>query len=72
MDSPSLPTEKESKYGEVTVAHELGHESDQSSQTAVIDPEVERRCIRKFDRLVMPQMLLIYLLSYLDRSNLGE
>lgn len=36
-----------------------------------IDPVKERRILTKFDWLVMPQFVIIILLGYLDRSNIG-
>lgn len=31
------------------------------------DPEAERRLVRKLDRTILPWIMLLYLLSYLDR-----
>ena len=36
-----------------------------------IDPVLERRVMRKFDMFVVPQMILLVILAYLDRSNIG-
>jgi MFS family permease len=36
-----------------------------------VDPALERLMISKFDRYMMPQMALLVLLAYLDRSNIG-
>lgn len=36
-----------------------------------IDPVVERRVMRKFDMFVVPQMIILVILAYLDRSNIG-
>lgn len=36
-----------------------------------IDPEMEKKIIRKFDYLVLPQFVIILILAYLDRSNIG-
>lgn len=66
MDSTYM--EKETKNG----IHEEIHETDVSSETLTIDPEIERRCWRKFDFLVMPQLAILILLGYLDRSNIGK
>lgn len=66
MDSTYI--EKETKDG----IHEVVHETDVSSETLTIDPEVERRCWLKFDLLVMPQLAILILLGYLDRSNIGK
>ncbi|RVX68599.1 hypothetical protein B0A52_07026 [Exophiala mesophila] len=37
-----------------------------------VDPVIEKRAIRKFDTLVLPQMALIMLIGYLDRANIGN
>ncbi|KAH8662436.1 major facilitator superfamily domain-containing protein [Xylariales sp. PMI_506] len=37
-----------------------------------IDPEIEKRIVRKIDMRLMPLTALIYLLCYLDRSNIGN
>ncbi|KAL6401151.1 high-affinity nicotinic acid transporter [Ilyonectria robusta] len=38
----------------------------------VIDPIVEKRTISKFDKFMMPQMAILMLIAYLDRSNIGN
>ncbi|KAF2739561.1 MFS general substrate transporter [Polyplosphaeria fusca] len=37
-----------------------------------IDPEVERRVRRKLDFHVVPMVMALYLLAFLDRSNIGN
>src|SRR4051794_11151225 len=37
-----------------------------------IDPAVEKRVIRKLDRTVVPLVMALYLLAFLDRSNIGN
>ncbi|KAJ7717634.1 MFS general substrate transporter [Mycena maculata] len=37
-----------------------------------VDPEEERRLVRKLDRRILPITCLLYLFAYLDRSNLGN
>jgi hypothetical protein len=39
--------------------------------TIELDPELERRTLRKFDKFLLPPLAVILLLAYLDRSNLG-
>lgn len=36
-----------------------------------IDPVLEKRTLRKFDMYMMPQMMLLQIVSYLDRTNIG-
>lgn len=37
-----------------------------------VDPVLERQALRKFDCYVLPQILIMVLLAYLDRSNIGS
>ena len=37
-----------------------------------LDPAVERALIRKIDWKLLPFLSLLYLLSFLDRANIGE
>ncbi|SPO04525.1 related to allantoate transport protein [Cephalotrichum gorgonifer] len=37
-----------------------------------IDPEMEKRIVRKFDWLVLPQFALILIIAFLDRTNIGN
>ena len=38
----------------------------------IIDEEAEKRLIRKLDRWIVPPVMLLYLLSFLDRVNIGN
>ncbi|QSZ33625.1 hypothetical protein DSL72_005193 [Monilinia vaccinii-corymbosi] len=37
-----------------------------------VDAEIEKRVVRKLDKRLIPLVMLLYLLSYLDRSNIGN
>ncbi|EJU00031.1 MFS general substrate transporter [Dacryopinax primogenitus] len=37
-----------------------------------IDVEKEKSLVKKFDRLIMPLLMVVYLLGYLDRANVGN
>lgn len=39
--------------------------------TVQIDQEAERKVLSKFDWFVMPQMSILVLFAYLDRTNIG-
>ncbi|KAH8176981.1 major facilitator superfamily protein [Sarocladium implicatum] len=43
---------------------EAGHEA--------IDPEAEKKLVRKIDMHILPCMFIMYLLSYMDRTNIGN
>jgi hypothetical protein len=36
-----------------------------------VDPVVLKRVISKFDKFMMPQMAVLMIIAYLDRSNIG-
>ncbi|VDC01569.1 unnamed protein product [Peniophora sp. CBMAI 1063] len=38
----------------------------------VVEPEAERRLVRRIDARIVPTCMLIYLLCYLDRANIGN
>lgn len=42
-----------------------------ASDEIYIDPIVEKRATAKFDKFMMPQMALLMVIAYLDRSNIG-
>lgn len=47
-------------------------EIEAQAQTGVqIDPEMERRVRRKLDWHIIPLVSALYLLAFLDRSNIG-
>jgi hypothetical protein len=37
-----------------------------------IDAAAEKRLIRKLDLILSPMMIIIFLVAYLDRSNIGK
>lgn len=39
--------------------------------TEIYSPQ-ERRVLSKFDKFVMPQMAILVLFAYLDRTNIGK
>lgn len=47
-------------------------DSEHGEQDIHIDPELEKRVLGKFDKLVLPQFMLLVLIAYLDRSNIGK
>ncbi|OAL39843.1 hypothetical protein AYO20_00755 [Fonsecaea nubica] len=52
---------------------EEGQHRDVNEQVSFTpDPRFERKLIRKLDLLTVPVMILIYFLSFLDRTNIGN
>lgn len=53
------------------------HNSDESidrkpEEPHYVDPKDEKRLLKKLDRTLIPFLSVIYLLSFLDRSNVGN
>jgi len=46
--------------------------TDTSYAADTIDPWLERRVVRQFDTKVVPWLFGLWLLSFIDRSNIGN
>jgi len=46
--------------------------TDISYAVGTIDPQLERRVVRQFDTKVVPWLFGLWLLSFIDRSNIGN
>lgn len=51
---------------------EIDFDSEQRQQDFYIDPVAERRLVRKLDWKLIPWLSLLYLISFLDRTNVGN
>ena len=52
---------------------EAGNTSNGENGTAYhVTPEMERKVVRKMDKRLVPLVMGLYLLAYLDRSNIGQ
>lgn len=40
--------------------------------TIFVDPVIEKRALAKFDKFLLPQISILVLIAYLDRSNIGR
>ncbi|KAK9364711.1 major facilitator superfamily domain-containing protein [Lipomyces kononenkoae] len=61
--------------GDIEAKNDIGHEEEAASQGlnfAHIDPAVEKRVVKKLDWNLMPLVVALYLMSFLDRSNIGN
>ena len=38
----------------------------------VVDPELEKQALRRFDMFLLPQLAILTILAYLDRTNIGK
>ncbi|EGX45257.1 hypothetical protein TWF173_006922 [Orbilia oligospora] len=53
-------------------AEDVEYAGSGSAPSVEIDPEEEKRLVRKIDMIILPTMWLMYLLSYMDRTNIGN
>lgn len=68
-----MPSERGSSLGEKPT-QEVVEDGQQGENGVVEDPErqrKERAVVRKLDMLIAPVMMMLMLISYLDRSNIG-
>ncbi|KAE9371599.1 MFS transporter-like protein [Stipitochalara longipes BDJ] len=63
--------EHSSNYGDLE-NHNDFLQQDVPDQLAYVDLKLERRVVRKIDLHLMPLVIALYLLAYLDRSNIGN
>jgi hypothetical protein len=47
-------------------------EADFTTDDVVIDPERERKLVRKLDRYIIPIIMITLFFSFLDRINIGN
>jgi len=45
---------------------------EQTGETSLTSNDAERKVLSKFDKFVMPQMAILVLFAYLDRTNIGS
>jgi hypothetical protein len=45
---------------------------EQAGETSITSNDAERKVLSKFDKFVMPQMAILVLFAYLDRTNIGN
>jgi hypothetical protein len=51
---------------------EAGNKSSNGENVYHVTPEMEQRVVRKLDKRLVPLVMGLYLLAYLDRSNIGQ
>jgi hypothetical protein len=75
MSAPTEEYEPKEVMSEHVEKHELKN-TDSVIQGSVsnihIDLELEKQTLRKFDIFLLPQLAILVIIAYLDRSNIGE
>lgn len=57
---------------QTTLTEGTGDEGTISDVLLTYDDNLEKKLVRKLDMVIMPLTCALYLLAYLDRSNLGK
>ncbi|KAK6967120.1 putative transporter C11D3.18C [Favolaschia claudopus] len=77
MSTPMPPSETEQAIHEDVKTTNSGDGIDESKESGtmdkfVIDPEAERRLVRKLDWILMPLFTLLYCTNFVDRTAIGN
>ena len=67
MDTPQAPLPHEQDFEKIAVPS-----SPSTSSLVPLDRKQEKALVRKLDRRLLPALTLLYLLSFLDRSNVAN
>jgi hypothetical protein len=59
------------KMKEIDIKTDISSDHDVQMGNFVVDPVRERKLLWKLDLCICPLVMLIFLVAYLDRSNLG-
>lgn len=74
-----FPPTQESKQAKMDIEEptqmpdiqKLASENDGVCEDIQLDPELERQTLKRFDMFLLPQIALMIIIGYLDRSNIG-
>ncbi|EON67345.1 hypothetical protein W97_06598 [Coniosporium apollinis CBS 100218] len=70
MTAIKIPLEKDTALGLERLSAE--ERLEDGSSVSQFDPTLERKTVLRLDLLLVPMMCMIYLLAFLDRSNIGN
>lgn len=57
---------------EISVEHRLDNTTADEAMPEPADPLMEKRIVRKLDRTINPMLWALMVVSFADRSNIGE
>jgi hypothetical protein len=72
MATNSTPEDAELKGALDTKDWDLNHVENSSNIAALIPADEEKRLVRKMDFHIIPILVALYVMSFLDRVNIGE
>lgn len=70
--APDVPTTESDSVTNEKTTRKASHEDDVNVESAGWDESSTRKLIRKVDLTLIPFLALLYLLSFLDRTNIGN
>ncbi len=59
-------------FASSTGVEEIEFDTPGEGDEFYIDPDAEKRLVRKLDWRLIPWLCLLYLISFLDRTNIGN
>ena len=62
----------QSKMEKFVGAEEIDMKANAGARGGEIDPEMERRITKKLDHHILPWLFILWLLAFIDRSNIGK
>ena len=74
---PAGETPKQAKMDieqpkEMTDIHKMASVTPGVCQDIQLDPLLEKTTLRRFDMFLLPQIAIVIIIGYLDRSNIGN
>ncbi|KIY02621.1 uncharacterized protein Z520_01086 [Fonsecaea multimorphosa CBS 102226] len=69
VKQPKMDIEQPTQLADI---YKLASVNNGDCQEIQLDPELERKTLRRFDMFLLPQIALIIIIGYLDRSNIGN
>ncbi len=72
VSAHDVPTTESDSVSNEKVATNPGHVDDSNVESAGWDESATRKLVRKIDLTLIPFLALLYLLSFLDRTNIGN
>ena len=72
LEEQKLPKMEIHSSTELEDVHKLASATQSSFQDIQLDPTMEKKTLRRFDMFLLPQIAILIVIGYLDRSNIGK
>ena len=72
LEEQKLPKMESHSSNELDDMHKMESATYGSVQDIQLDPVIEKKTLRRFDLFLLPQIAILIVIGYLDRSNIGK